>query len=367
VLAAASVGPIDALRARSIEQHRTPQEIATFLHQEGLFERLQRDRRPQLLFPIPRFGMELERLVAPILVGSDLYGYIWIIASEVPLGELDFLAIERAANVAALIFTRERAIYETAQRIKSGQLDDLLQLDPYRQFVNIREALAHMGIQETFQAMVIEPHCLGMDMRRLTRVLEQNLEREKIKGFAVDRGGKVVVGFSPQDPNHGREFAQMLQTDMGELQIPISIGIGRFSLDPSEFPHSYREALESLRIGCKLALQKPGIWLYQDLGFSLWLDSIPTKVVSASSAGKVIESIAEHDEKKGTEYLRTLEAYIDCLGSQQKAAERLYIHRNTLRQRLARLSDLWPMDLRDPIVFFNISAAVRHWRLNSLE
>ena len=62
---------------------------------------------PLHIDPIPDLGMTMERIVAPIIVAHEIYGYIWIIAGDRPLTALDELAIEHAATVAALILFPE--------------------------------------------------------------------------------------------------------------------------------------------------------------------------------------------------------------------------------------------------------------------
>jgi len=62
---------------------------------------------------------------------------------------------------------------------------------------------------------------------------------------------------------------------------------------------------------------------------------------------------------RGADLFRTLESYLDCQGNARDAAAALYIHRNTLRQRLRRISSLVGMDVTDPARWFDLSLAVR--------
>ena len=102
LLAHASSETTDAVRRRSIAEGRTPPEVVEFLVKGGLFERLRREPRPFRVPAAPELGLTLERIIAPIMAGLHLYGYIWVIAAERPLTELDYLALERGASVAAL-------------------------------------------------------------------------------------------------------------------------------------------------------------------------------------------------------------------------------------------------------------------------
>lgn len=62
-----------------------------------------------------------------------------------------------------------------------------------------------------------------------------------------------------------------------------------------------------------------------------------------------ISRLAELDAGKGTDYLPTLRAYFGTRHDLQRAADQLYVHRNTLRYRLDRISKLVGLELTDPV------------------
>ena len=55
-----------------------------------------------------------------------------------------------------------------------------------------------------------------------------------------------------------------------------------------------------------------------------------------------------HDDKKGTSYLQTLQAYLDAFGDVPAAAARVGVHPNTFRYRLQRLVSIFHLNLNDP-------------------
>ena len=112
LLAHTTTEPTDDVRRRSIELGKTPDDMIDYLHTQGIFKHLRNNPQPYRIPPYPEIGFTLDRIVSPILVGSQLFGYIWIIASDKPLTDLDYLVIERSAVVAALILSRQEAIYE---------------------------------------------------------------------------------------------------------------------------------------------------------------------------------------------------------------------------------------------------------------
>ena len=71
------------------------------------------------------------------------------------------------------------------------------------------------------------------------------------------------------------------------------------------------------------------------------------------------------DGGRGADLFHTLERYLDCQGNARDAAAALFIHRNTLRQRLRRINGLVGMDVTDPKRWFDLSLAARLIRFRS--
>jgi hypothetical protein len=61
--------------------------------------------------------------------------------------------------------------------------------------------------------------------------------------------------------------------------------------------------------------------------------------------------------------LESLEAYLESGARIQAAADRMFLHRNTLRYRLNRVQELLGVDLGDPQVRLTYQLALRAWRL----
>jgi len=175
--------PMDEVRRRSIAEGATPQEVTAHLAASGLFEQLKQDPKPRHIAPNPTLGMTLERIIAPVLVGDDLYGYIWIIASQRAFTELDSLAIERAAHIAALILNREQSIYAAEQRLKALLFENLM--DPtgvYNPF-QLREFMRQFGLHGEYQLAILEEQPTGFArMPQLSRLVENALQEASQPG-----------------------------------------------------------------------------------------------------------------------------------------------------------------------------------------
>jgi purine catabolism regulator len=69
----------------------------------------------------------------------------------------------------------------------------------------------------------------------------------------------------------------------------------------------------------------------------------------------ILGPIETSDGHYGDELMRSLEAFIECNGQWERAAQRLYCHRHTLRYRIRKVEELTGRDLanaRDRIEFW---------------
>jgi hypothetical protein len=79
------------------------------------------------------------------------------------------------------------------------------------------------------------------------------------------------------------------------------------------------------------------------------LDSLLEQLPPAQLAPfrqQLIDPLAETDQRRGTQHVRTLRAFLDANGSLSDTARDLYLHTNTVRHRLARILELTG---RDPL------------------
>jgi len=61
----------------------------------------------------------------------------------------------------------------------------------------------------------------------------------------------------------------------------------------------------------------------------------------------LILPLEAYDRKRRGDLVRTLTAYLECGGNVTEAADRLFLHRNSVPYRLERISSLTRLDLKD--------------------
>jgi DNA-binding PucR family transcriptional regulator len=64
--------------------------------------------------------------------------------------------------------------------------------------------------------------------------------------------------------------------------------------------------------------------------------------------GELVRPLVEHDQERRSDLVRTLRAYFATGANASAAADRMFLHRNSMLYRLARIQDLTGLDLKDP-------------------
>jgi GAF domain-containing protein len=129
-----------------------------------------------------------------------------------------------------------------------------------------------------------------------------------------------------------------------ELEHSVSFGISNVCADPTSFRAGLEEAGHAL-VGTTI-LRDKALLTYEELGAYKYLLRMSLDADSRDRHRDAIARLAEYDEAHSTALLLTLEEFLSRRGTITATAEALYIHPNTLRQRLRRIMELTGLDLR---------------------
>jgi purine catabolism regulator len=360
LMASATSGGIDQARKESLAQSRTPPALLRELERRGILTELRETVRPLHVSPLPEQGLTLERIVAPIVAGQKTHGYVWLIVEDRPISALDMIAIEHAATVAALIILREKAIYETEQRLRSSLLDEILEGDSYLKTL-LPEKARHFGYSlAQSQQVLIFRRKDDTSLSNFSLWVRQKTKEADLPGLVIERGENLVLLLQGSKTADGIRLAHALREKGEQEGYSFLVAVGRAYADWERLSESYEEARQALRIGPAL-LKKPVI-SFDALGFLPWLRHLPAEAHERNYFTQAIQYLID-DKRRGTELLETLEAYLDAGGNVQEAARRLFLHRNTVRQRLNQIETKCNVDLTDALTCLNLHIALKELKL----
>ncbi len=362
LLAHASRGEQDEARRLSIRRLGSSPQMVRVLEEKGVFADLQRSPRPRRLGPIPELGMTLERIIAPITAGGQVLGYVWVVAAARSLTQLDFVAIEHAATVAALVITKERDLRRAREQRRGDLLEDLLSPD-LRLTPALRRRAAAVGVAPDQRHRVLtllattEP---DQALDQTERWLLQGLGLPPERLPRVRKLGELIIILAEEWIPATEKTLVTLAAEGATL----SAGLGAPCQGLADLHRSYRQARESAAIHASLRPDAPFL-AFQDLGLFHWLYLLDEEQLGENRYLDDIRALAAHDAEHKGDLLHSLEVYLDLGANASAAAKALFLHRSTLLYRLERCRQLCRADLASPVERLHLHAALKAWRLRA--
>ncbi|MEU9196112.1 helix-turn-helix domain-containing protein [Streptomyces hundungensis] len=313
-----------------------------------------------------------EDWLAGVSAGGELLGAL-VLHGQPGLDPVDRRTLERAAMVTSLLLLARRSAGEAEQRVRGELLDDLLDA-PGRDPRLLRERATRLRADLDAPHVVLAarldgPHHGGAGPRGAAR---RTAERRRIGSAAVylaatrhglasarDGGTVLLLPLGPGDTpaEIARQTAKQLSTALHE---PVTVGASAVLAAPAATPTAvataYAEArrcLEALRL---LGRAGEGA-AAQDLGF-LGLLLADTRDI-AGFVDRTIGAVVAYDRKRGTDLVRTLDAYFANGMSPARTKEQLHVHVNTVAQRVERIGRLLGPDWQCPARALEIQLALR--------
>jgi GAF domain-containing protein len=164
---------------------------------------------------------------------------------------------------------------------------------------------------------------------------------------AIDAGPGPVRALLALGKVRAQPIEQVLRgcRELGE-RGGAAIGISEVHEGPADATRAYREAQDAATIGRAL-LGEGGAIAYSQVGAYRYLVHIAAEDAPHDRMRRAVDRLIEYDRRRRTALLDTLERYLAERRSVIESARALFIHPNTLRQRLGRIEELTGLRLDD--------------------
>ena len=141
-------------------------------------------------------------------------------------------------------------------------------------------------------------------------------------------------------------------------QYKLLVGVSNVFNDISQFSEHFEQARTALTFSGRISTDDL-FFYYQDYAFYIILDKINDDKFLDSCCHPALEQLASYDAKKGMELLETLRVYTEAGFSKAQAAQKLFIHRNTINYRIQQIEQLCNIDLSDEKLLFSLQMSFR--------
>ncbi|MFI7385443.1 helix-turn-helix domain-containing protein [Streptomyces sp. NPDC049813] len=312
--------------------------------------------------------------VAAVAAGGELLGAL-VLRGQPGLDPVDQRTLERAAMVTSLLLLARRSASEAEQRVRGELLDDLLDArDRDPRLLRERAARLHadLGTTHVVLAARLETAAATADddaeaeaaARRRLWSAANHLAATRHGLAAARDGGTVLLLPLRSGGTASGVAAHVAKRLSAAVHEPVTVGASAPVADlvarAETAADAYAEAqrcLDALRL---LGRAGEGA-AAEDFGFLglLLADSRDIGGFVTRTIGEVVG----YDERRGTDLVRTLDAYFASGTSPARTKDALHVHVNTVAQRLERIGRLLGPDWQEPARSLEIQLALRLHRL----
>jgi GAF domain-containing protein len=180
---------------------------------------------------------------------------------------------------------------------------------------------------------------------------------------AIEAGPGPVRAAIPLGAGRPERVEELLRSchELGG-QTRAAIGVSQLHQAAAQATRAYREAVDAATIGRAL-LREGGAIAYSQLGAYRYLVHIAADDAPRDRMRAAVDVLIAYDKRRRSSLLDTLERYLAERRSVIESARALFIHPNTLRQRLARIEELTGVELdRDDLL--SLELAIKLARLH---
>lgn len=292
-----------------------------------------------------------HRAVVAVVAGSAFLGALHLDGGALAFGPVERRTAERAAQISALLALKQDAVIDAEQRVRGDLLADLLSEDRSRAHdlaLRARARNVHLEQLRTLVVVAVEPE----HRRTAVTVAGRAAGPHCLIGTYA---GRIAVLSDVEDP---AAAARLVQDAVGRALRSSIVAVGaRVLRGPADIRAQFGAAEAILRVLPALGLSDGAVTADEYLPYAALFgpdsDRIDTFVTAA------IGPILSRDHERSGTLLTTLAAYLDNRLSPVGTARVLHLHKNTVLQRLERVTELLGPDWQSPDRLFRISVATR--------
>jgi sugar diacid utilization regulator len=304
-------------------------------------------------------------LAAPVDAG-DVHLGVLAAAGAGPFGEEEDELLRAVAHQVAVALhkaelierlTAENIVRDLFEALASGTMD----------VAEARARAAGCDLRRRHVLLHVEPVQGHADPRPWPAVAERTEARLRrlAPGAVCDTGRESLRALLPLSAGSGDEDYARLERALHELGGGERVLVGASSVRRgiAEGNHSLREAADAAHIARAL-VRGGGAMSYADLGAYKYLVRLPLDEAPHDRHCEAVERLMDYDRRRRSQLVATLEQYLRDRRSIATTARALYIHPNTLRQRLDRIEKLSGLELGTEDLL-SLELAVKLVRLRS--
>lgn len=200
-------------------------------------------------------------------------------------------------------------------------------------------------------------------IQEMAAALPINLSLTLFSVVYPDKDGVVVIlELSQKEPIKDivNRFLSAVQHDMGERMKgnTISAGVSSTFYNPERMRACVDEAKKALQLLRGYQICHSARY-FEEIGIYRFFFELENDVQLEDFVTEILGPLINYDQENKSDYLDTLEAYLDFGCNIGETAKYMYMHRNTIKYRITRIEEILDVDLSNVGIQFNLRFAFK--------
>jgi GAF domain-containing protein len=284
-------------------------------------------------------------IAVPLRADAETLGHLVALRAARPFDENE---VDLATTVAAQVAVGWKKI---------ELIDGLTERNLIRDFLADLAAGRHEGVATRERrlscdlasprlAVVVLPHAPAerSDTERVAIIEQVETEVARlVPGTLFDRRDDVGRGLVPAIGTDGEASIDLLRRAVAGL--PVVVGVSNSCAGAEAVTAGLAEARQAAR-AAPLLDARPGVVTFDGLGAYKYLLRVQPAEGTRDRHREALRRLSAYDRQRKAELTRTLDEFLTRRGNIAATAQALYVHPNTLRQRLRRIEEITGLDIR---------------------
>jgi PucR family transcriptional regulator, purine catabolism regulatory protein len=311
-----------------------------------------------------------EIFVRSIAVKKQVCAYICIISRSHSLEDMQLIALNHAATSVALEISKLQKLEEHLNFLQNSLFLDILagnvkSKDEAKGRANllhwpdppIRVAVVNINNFESVCKNISEEQVQKLK-ENIYHLIRNHLSFKNAIVMIYSDNFVVLLPNSLPASELKLTFEKLCILIKKQYHISVTVGISDFCGSYLDLSVQYEEACDAIAIARTMDSDGP-----VQVIDNVRLEQAMLKSCSTSYFRKyvtdTIGKLEQYDREHGTNLTNTLDVLIQNMGARQKAAEKLFIHRNTLANRISRIEEITGLDLSQNENLFRLGFALK--------
>lgn len=330
--------------------------------------KIQKQKSPVMMPPLPKYGVNQSRIVYPIFIGDVIYGYLHVFDKSNPpkISEDQQKIISKFVSALLLKTLIEEVEMQTKEEFY-GRLYQKLIFRHYPSDETVRQITSVLKLDLTKPTWLI--------LANISGPVPNSDKRKVLKSFLFERDIDATVICLKEDIflilimetkqpfkkvtiiSRSHQLIEHISQCYSETTSYITFG--RRCLNLEDYYKSYHEATKALDYLLSSNLRNE-VLSFDSLGI-IGLMTLPEDVDHMLSFSRtILKPLLEYEnENPSMKLIQTLACFIQNDCQMKKTASDLFVHINTLRYRLEKIQEISKFDLTNIEVKFNLYLALK--------